>query len=121
MGSVLAIHNSIRPHGTIWTAGVMGSRLPEPSSTISIISGQRKGKGVKAKVAHLTWDSAYGRAANEPTKRHGEKTGKYEVVVERFCTMMPTDPEIMGFLADFDKRVLISSGPIPLSKPLPLS
>jgi len=64
----------------------------------------KKGKGEKAKVAHLTWDTAYGRAANEPTKRHGEKTGKYQVVVERFCTMMPTDPEIMGFLSDFDKR-----------------
>jgi len=64
----------------------------------------KKGKGEKAKVAHLTWDSAYGRAANEPTKRHGEKTGKYQVVVERFCTMMPTDPEIMGFLSDFEKK-----------------
>jgi ABC-type branched-subunit amino acid transport system substrate-binding protein len=64
----------------------------------------KKGKGVKAKVAHLTWDTAYGRAANEPTKRHGEKTGKYEVILERFCTMMPTDPEIMGFLGDFDKQ-----------------
>jgi ABC-type branched-subunit amino acid transport system substrate-binding protein len=64
----------------------------------------KKGAGTKAKVAHLTWDTAYGRAANEPTKRHGEKTGKYEVVLERFCTMMPTDPEIMGFLSDFEKR-----------------
>jgi len=64
----------------------------------------KKGKGIKAKLAHLTWDTAYGRAANEPTKRHGEKTGKYEVVAERFCTMMPTDPEIMGFLSDFDKK-----------------
>ena len=64
----------------------------------------KKGKGVKAKLAHLTWDTAYGRAANEPTKRHGEKTGKYEVVAERFCTMMPTDPEIMGFLSDFEKK-----------------
>ena len=64
----------------------------------------KKGKGVKAKVAHLTWDTAYGRAAIEPTKRHGEKTGKYEVVLERFCTPMPTDPEIMGFLGDFDKQ-----------------
>jgi ABC-type branched-subunit amino acid transport system substrate-binding protein len=64
----------------------------------------KRGKGIKAKVAHLTWDSAYGRAANEPTKRHGQKTGKYEVVAERFCTMMPTDPEIMGFLSDFEKR-----------------
>jgi ABC-type branched-subunit amino acid transport system substrate-binding protein len=64
----------------------------------------KRGKGAKAKVAHLTWDSAYGRAANEPTKRHGQKTGKYEVVAERFCTMMPTDPEVMGFLSDFDKR-----------------
>jgi len=64
----------------------------------------KKGKGIKAKVAHLTWDTAYGRAANEPTKRHGEKTGKYEVVAERFCTMMPTDPEIMGFLSDFEKK-----------------
>jgi ABC-type branched-subunit amino acid transport system substrate-binding protein len=64
----------------------------------------KKGTGAKAKVAHLTWDTAYGRAANEPTKRHGEKTGKYEVVAERFCTMMPTDPEIMGFLSDFDKQ-----------------
>ena len=64
----------------------------------------KKGTGAKAKVAHLTWDSAYGRAANEPTKRHGEKTGKYEVILERFCTMMPTDPEIMGFLSDFEKR-----------------
>ncbi len=64
----------------------------------------KKGRGIKAKVAHLTWDSAYGRAANEPTKRHGEKTGKYEIVAERFCTMMPTDPEIMGFLSDFEKR-----------------
>jgi ABC-type branched-subunit amino acid transport system substrate-binding protein len=64
----------------------------------------KKGKGVKAKVAHLTWDSAYGRAAIEPTKRHGEKSGKYEVVAERFCTMMPTDPEVMGFLSDFDKQ-----------------
>ena len=64
----------------------------------------KRGKGVKAKVAHLTWDSAYGRAANEPTKRHGQKTGKYEVVAERFCTMMPTDPEVMGFLSDFEKR-----------------
>ena len=36
----------------------------------------KKGKGVKAKLAHLTWDTAYGRAANEPTKRHGLKTGK---------------------------------------------
>jgi len=64
----------------------------------------KKGKGIKAKVAHLTWDSAYGRAAIEPTKRHGEKSGKYEVVAERFCTMMPTDPEVMGFLSDFDKQ-----------------
>jgi len=64
----------------------------------------KKGKGVKAKVAHLTWDTAYGRAAIEPTKRHGEKTGKYEVVLERFCTPMPTDPEVMGFLGDFDKQ-----------------
>jgi len=64
----------------------------------------KKGKGVKAKVAHLTWDTAYGRGANEPTKRHGEKTGKYEVVAERFCTLMPTDPEIMGFLSDFEKQ-----------------
>jgi ABC-type branched-subunit amino acid transport system substrate-binding protein len=64
----------------------------------------KKGRGVKAKVAHLTWDTAYGRAANEPTKRHGEKTGKYEVVAERFCTLMPTDPEIMGFLSDFEKQ-----------------
>ena len=64
----------------------------------------KKGKGAKAKLAHLTWDTAYGRAANEPTKRHGEKTGKYEVVAERFCTMMPTDPEIMGFLSDFEKK-----------------
>jgi ABC-type branched-subunit amino acid transport system substrate-binding protein len=64
----------------------------------------KKGQGRKAKVAHLTWDSAYGRAAIEPTKRHGEKTGKYEVVVDRFCTLMPTDPEIMGFLSDFEKR-----------------
>jgi ABC-type branched-subunit amino acid transport system substrate-binding protein len=64
----------------------------------------KKGKGIKAKLAHLTWDTAYGRAANEPTKRHGEKTGKYEVVAERFCTLMPTDPEIMGFLSDFEKQ-----------------
>jgi ABC-type branched-subunit amino acid transport system substrate-binding protein len=64
----------------------------------------KKGKGIKAKVAHLTWDTAYGRAAIEPTKRAGEKTGKYEVVAERFCTMMPTDPEIMGFLSDFEKQ-----------------
>jgi ABC-type branched-subunit amino acid transport system substrate-binding protein len=64
----------------------------------------KKGKGVKAKVAQLTWDTAYGRAAIEPTKRHGAKTGKYEVTLERFCTLMPTDPEIMGFLSDFDKQ-----------------
>ena len=64
----------------------------------------QRGKGAKAKVAHLTWDSAYGRAANEPTKRHGAKTGKYDVVAERFCTLMPTDPEVMGFLSDFEKR-----------------
>ncbi len=64
----------------------------------------KKGQGKKAKVAHLTWDTAYGRAAIEPTKRHGEKTGKYEVAVERFCTLMPTDPEVMGFLSDFAKR-----------------
>jgi hypothetical protein len=64
----------------------------------------KKGQGLKAKVAHLTWDTAYGRAAIEPTKRHGEKTGKYEVVAERFCTLMPTDPETMGFLSDFEKR-----------------
>jgi ABC-type branched-subunit amino acid transport system substrate-binding protein len=64
----------------------------------------KKGMGAKAKLAHLTWDTAYGRAANEPTKRHGEKTGKYEIVAERFCTMMPTDPEIMGFLSDFEKK-----------------
>ncbi len=63
----------------------------------------KKGTGAKAKVAHLTWDTAYGRAANEPTKRHGGKTGKYEVILERFCTMMPTDPEI-------------SCGQIPLCK-----
>ena len=64
----------------------------------------KKGKGIKAKLAHLTWDTAYGRAAIEPTKRHGEKTGKYEMVAERFCTPMPTDPEVMGFLSDFDKQ-----------------
>jgi ABC-type branched-subunit amino acid transport system substrate-binding protein len=64
----------------------------------------KRGKGIKAKVAHLTWDTAYGRAAIEPTTRHGKKTGKYEVVAERFCTLMPTDPEIMGFLSDFEKR-----------------
>jgi ABC-type branched-subunit amino acid transport system substrate-binding protein len=64
----------------------------------------KRGRGIKAKVAHLTWDTAYGRAAIEPTKRHGEKTGKYEVNVERFCTLMPTDPEVMGFLSDFEKR-----------------
>jgi ABC-type branched-subunit amino acid transport system substrate-binding protein len=64
----------------------------------------KKGQGLKAKVAHLTWDTAYGRGAIEPTKRHGEKTGKYEVAAERFCTLMPTDPEIMGFLSDFEKR-----------------
>ncbi|MBW6487053.1 MAG: ABC transporter substrate-binding protein [Syntrophobacterales bacterium] len=64
----------------------------------------KRGKGIKAKVAHLTWDTAYGRGAIEPTKRHGQKTGKYEVVAERFCTLMPTDPEIMGFLSDFEKR-----------------
>ena len=104
MGLVLVIHNSIRLHGTTWTAGVMGSRLQGPSNIILINLWPKKGKGVKAKVAHLTWDSAYGRAANEPTKRHGEKTGKYEVVAERFCTMMPTDPEIMGFLSDFEKK-----------------
>ncbi len=104
MGSVLVTHNSIRLHGIIWTAGVMVSRQQGRSNITSIISGQRRAEESKAKVAHLTWDSAYGRAANEPTKRHGEKTGKYEVVLERFCTMMPTDPEIMGFLSDFEKR-----------------
>ncbi len=64
----------------------------------------KRGKGIKAKVAHLTWDTAYGRGANEPTKMHAKKTGKYEVVAERFCTFMPTDPEIMGFLSDFEKQ-----------------
>lgn len=64
----------------------------------------KRGKGVKAKVAHLTWDTAYGRAPIEPTTRHGKKTGKYEVVAERFCSLLPTDPEVMAYLSDFEKK-----------------
>jgi len=61
-------------------------------------------EGEKAKVAHLTWDTAYGRAAIEPTTRHGRITGKYEVVASRFCSYLPNDPEIMAMLSDFEKK-----------------
>ncbi len=64
----------------------------------------KRGTGAKAKVAHLTWDTAYGRAAIEPTTRHGLKSGKYEVVAERFCSLLPTDPEVMAYLSDFEKQ-----------------
>jgi ABC-type branched-subunit amino acid transport system substrate-binding protein len=64
----------------------------------------KRGTGAKAKVAHLTWDTAYGRAAIEPTTRHGQATGKYEVVAERFCSLLPADPEIMAYLSDFEQR-----------------
>jgi len=62
------------------------------------------GKGEKAQVAHLTWDTAYGRAAIEPTTRHGKETGKYEVIASRFCSYLPTDPEIMAMLSNFEKK-----------------
>jgi len=55
------------------------------------------------RVAHLTWDTAYGRGPIGPTKMWAEMTGKIEVVAERFCTFLPTDPEIMGFLKEFDE------------------
>jgi hypothetical protein len=36
-------------------------------------------------------------------KRHGEKTGKYEVVVELSFATMPTDREVKEFLPEFEK------------------
>jgi len=64
----------------------------------------KRGQGIKAKVMHLTWDMAYGRAPIEPTTRHGKKTGKYEVIGSRFCSLLPTDPEVMAYLSDFEKK-----------------
>lgn len=63
-----------------------------------------RGEGRKAKVGHITWDTAYGRASIEPTERHGEATGKYEVVASRFCSSLPNEPEIMAILSDFERR-----------------
>ncbi len=62
----------------------------------------KRGEGKKAKVGHITWETAYGRAAIEPTERHGEMTGKYEVVSSRYCSHLPDDPEIMAILRDFE-------------------
>ena len=64
----------------------------------------KRGKGIKAKVAHLTWDSSFGRAPIEPTIRHGQLTGKYEVVGQGFCSALPTDVEIIAYLSDFEKK-----------------
>jgi hypothetical protein len=63
-----------------------------------------RGKGIKAKVACLTWEKAYGKALDGLMKRHGEKTGKYEVVAELSFAIMPTDREVKEFLPDLEKK-----------------
>jgi hypothetical protein len=63
-----------------------------------------RGKGTKAKVACLTWEKAYGKALDRLMKRHGEKTGKYEVVAELSFATMPTDREAAEILPDLGKK-----------------
>ena len=63
-----------------------------------------RGKGIKAKVACLTWEAAYGKALNKLMKKYGEKTGKYEVAAELSFATMPTDREVKEFLPDLEKK-----------------
>lgn len=63
-----------------------------------------RGKGIKAKVACVIWETAYGKALNGLMKRHGEKTGKYKVVVELSFKTIPTDREAAEILPDLEKK-----------------
>lgn len=64
----------------------------------------QRGKGIKPRVALLTWETAYGKTLNESVKKHAKKTGKYEIAIEQSVTKMPGDEEISKFIPEFDRR-----------------
>jgi hypothetical protein len=64
----------------------------------------KQGKGMKPRIALVTWEKDFGKVSMDRIKKHATSTGKYEVVVEQSFTALAGDQELSKCLSDFEKH-----------------
>jgi hypothetical protein len=99
--------NDLDLYPPAWNFTLLGSITESAAGAIEYFVDHlwpNRGKGIKARVAMLNWEAAYGKTLMDLMKRHGEKTGKYEVAVEFSFAMMPSDREVTEILPDLEKK-----------------
>jgi hypothetical protein len=99
--------NDLDLYPPAWNFTLLGSITESAAGAIEYFVDHlwpNRGKGIKARVAMLNWEAAYGKTLMDLIKRHGEKTNKYEVVTESSFAIMPSDREATEVLPDLEKK-----------------